>query len=106
METQKYSGSLLDEMRKIGDPPADEAITALFKNHKVDAVQHLLPEMVRNDAVVLEKLPAEIRTFWLESQQVAKSAAREVKKGEEFFAHHDPSIEIVATPLPPPEKQN
>ena len=90
----KYNNALLDQMRTIGDPPADRAILNLRNAGKITAVRALLNQLVDNNAVPAQ-LPQEIQTFWQMSQALAQNKAAKIKKGEEFFADHGPEVILI-----------
>ena len=51
MADDRWSGAVLDRMRREGDPLADATIRAVFDKGAVAAVNELLTKLVRNDDI-------------------------------------------------------
>ena len=51
MADGRWTGDLLDRMRRVGDPLADSTVKAVFEKGEVAAVNDLLTRLVRNDDV-------------------------------------------------------
>lgn len=85
----------LDLMRHEGDPRADGAIHELCKKGKIRAVRALLDKLVRNDDVVPDELPEQIKSFWAMARDDATAQAKRLEAGEKFFADHGPEIILI-----------
>ena len=91
MTLSTWTDEFLDEMREVGDPPADAVVAAIFEDGEVGAVNRLMKTLVRNDGVPPEKLPAVVRDY-LESTDDLPSWAdpERIARGGRFFEVHGP----------------
>lgn len=71
---QRWTDDLLDKMRGLGDPLADEAVAALFQEGQITAVNRLLSQLVSNDYVPPVDLPVVVHDY-LESTMTLPSWA-------------------------------
>jgi hypothetical protein len=92
MPENRWTDTLLDEMRQIGDPIADDAVRALFKKHDHAAVQGLMNTLLENDAIVPEHLPDELRSFFQAMECEVRTEMNRIADGECFFALHGPEV--------------
>src|SRR4030095_15512737 len=51
MGDDRWTGDLLERMRRAGDPLADSTVRAVFDKGEVAAVNELLTRLVRNDDI-------------------------------------------------------
>jgi hypothetical protein len=92
MTSPRWNEAMLDEMRHIGDPPADAAIEAIFAAGQQNAVQVFMTELAANDAPLPSSLPAVLRDF------IEKSAAQPlpdpstIEAAQNLFVDHGPEI--------------
>jgi hypothetical protein len=63
MTAATWTDDFLDEMREVGDAPADAVVAAIFAGGEVDAVNKLMKTLVRNDGVPAKQLPPEVRDY-------------------------------------------
>jgi Dyp-type peroxidase family len=87
----RWSDALLDPMRAVGDPLADEAVAAVFASGQVEAVHHLMNTLVENDQPPPEDLPAAVKDY-LDWTTVPPPDLPRVRRGERLFADHGPEI--------------
>ncbi|MBC3192845.1 DUF2236 domain-containing protein [Pseudonocardia sp. C8] len=59
-----WTGSLLDEMRRTGDPPADSAISDVYASGQAEHVRQVLREFGRNSAGTPPGLPESLRVYF------------------------------------------
>lgn len=95
MPQAPWDDTLLDRMRTTGDPPADRAVAALFAAADRAAVERLLGSLTRNDSIVSEALPAEIRDYLASIPQVPEPEAAAVVEGQQLFADYGPEILMI-----------
>ena len=82
----RWTDALLDRMRELGDPMADEAVAAVLEQGGVDAVNVIMHTLVRNDQPVPEGLPAQIRDYLAETQPLPEWADMgKIKRGQQLF---------------------
>lgn len=88
------SDAFLDALRKQGDPPADEAVEALFSggDEAVQRANLLLREMVDNDDVPSRSLPEPVRDFFLQGALPAFADPRRIELGQELFLRYGPLV--------------
>jgi hypothetical protein len=55
--SSRWTDALLDRMRELGDPVADEPVAAVLERGGADAVSALMQTLVRVDQLVPEALP-------------------------------------------------
>ena len=90
---RRWSDRLLDELRQVGDPPADAVVAELFDRDEVGAVNRLMRALVENDDVPRKRLPAVVRTYLDETDALPDWADEErIALGERFFGVHGPAI--------------
>jgi uncharacterized protein (DUF2236 family) len=87
----RWSDARLDELRLVGDEPADAVVTALFADGGVEAVNALLGRLTRDDELVPAALPAIVRDYLTATAVPALDAAA-AEAGERVFAEHGPEI--------------
>lgn len=92
--SRRWSDAVLDAARRRGDPPADEAVAALFAHGGPDAVRGLMGQLVMNDALVPAALPAPLAGYLDATAVLDPRAAATVSAGERVFAVHGPEILI------------
>jgi hypothetical protein len=91
MAKHRWSDEFLDEMRTIGDPPADAVVAALFADGEVDAVDRLMKTLVRNDGMPPKKLPRVVRDYLAATDDLPDWAdPQRIRAGEQFFEVHGP----------------
>lgn len=91
-----WPDTLLDPMRQVGDPVADAAITMLFQNSDIQAVNHLMSTLVRNEELPPDALPIYIRDY-LEQTAILPNWAdmEKVRQSQALFSRFGPSIIVI-----------
>lgn len=85
----KWTDSLLDQMRMIGDPVADEAVSALFAQGQVGAVNQLLQDLVANDYIPPSDLPPVIRDYLARTTELPPWAdSRRIRNAQAVFGRY------------------
>jgi len=86
-----WTDEFLDEMREVGDPPADTVVAELFHGGEIDAVNRLMKTLVRNDGVPAAKLPQVVRDYLDTTDDLPPWADHaRIATGERFFGVHGP----------------
>jgi hypothetical protein len=76
----------LDEMRKVGDKPVDEAVKAVFKRGGVNEVNAILRTLVRNDQPVPTDLPPELQDYLTKTLALPEWAdMSKIRQGQQVF---------------------
>src|SRR5947208_8115906 len=94
METT-WSGKILDGMRAVGDPLADEAVATLFATGQTPAVNQLMELLVRNESIPDQGLPAVIQDYLDRTDDLPPTDAAMLAEGENVFAAYGPEILMV-----------
>ena len=90
-----WTDAFLDEMRTVGDPLADDAVTALFASQGTYSVWDLMKTLVGNDQPPPDKLPRELRGSLEEASRIPPADPTAVEGGQKLFAAHGPEILMV-----------
>jgi hypothetical protein len=86
----------LEALRVVGDPPADDAVRAIFERGQVAAVNRLIVSLVRDDAAALDSLPDPARAFFAETGALPPWAdAALIARGQSFFGRHAPRAMLI-----------
>ena len=89
----KWRDSYLESMRMVGDPPADEVITAVIQDHGVDRLHAMMKSLVQNDDIVPEEMPDKVYTFLTEVAILPDDIdLLKIQQGENFFSCHWPNM--------------
>src|SRR5829696_2786771 len=92
MSAKTFSDDFLDEMREVGDPPADATIAEIFDGHDVGAVNKVMKTLIANDGVPTKKLPRAVRGYLDDTDDLPPWADPErIAIGERFFEIHGPA---------------
>src|ERR1700752_3337487 len=84
--TSRWTDALLDRMRELGDPVADESVAAVLDRGGVDAVNAMMRTLVRVDQPVPEELPDEIRAYLAETLPLPDWADMgKIKRAQQLF---------------------
>ena len=84
--TSRWTDALLDRMRELGDPVADEPVAAVLDRGGVDAVNAMMRTLVRVDQPVPEELPDEIRAYLAETLPLPDWADMgKIKRAQQLF---------------------
>jgi hypothetical protein len=88
----RWSDAYLDQMRAVGDPPADEVIARLFSSRGFDAARELLATLISNRQSVPAELPADLKAYLDTTTRVAALEPQAVQTGQLVFAKYGPEI--------------
>lgn len=90
-----WSDALLDEMRKVGDPLADNVVAELFQSSGVYAVGELMRTLVTNNHPTSEQLPAQLKAYLETTSRIPKLAPGAAEAGQRLFQTFGPEMLIV-----------
>ncbi len=96
MSAQQWDDALLDAMRQVGDPPADTVIAQIVNSHGITRVNGMMRSLVHNADIVPADMPASVRDYLAQTQQLppwADMAA--IERGEAFFDDNWPAIVLL-----------
>ena len=88
----RFDDAMLDALRRVGDPPADRVIEALFADREVAQARRLLATLVQNDVPPPTGLPPEVLDYLRSSDAVNGAESEALEAGQELFAEHGPLI--------------
>jgi hypothetical protein len=89
--TGRWTNDFLEARRALGDPPADRVIETIFQAGDVDAVNGLLGNMVRNEALIPEQLPVVVRDYLQATESLPDwSDTAKIRQAEEVFCEYGP----------------
>ena len=92
MTATTWTDEFLDEMRELGDPPADAVVAELFAGDEVGAVNRLMKTLIANDGAPPAKLPRVVRDYLDDTDDLPSWAdAERIEIGERFFERHGPA---------------
>ena len=84
--SSRWTDALLDPMREVGDPLADEPVAAVLERGGANAVNAMMQTLVRVDQPVPEELPDEIRGYLASTLPLPDWADPEkIKRGQLLF---------------------
>src|SRR3954454_298363 len=93
VSNSRWTNALLDPMRQIQDPAADQVVSDLFAAGRITAVNDLMTTLVRNDSMPPDQLPPNVRDFLARSGALPGWAdARKIELGERVFWRFGPAI--------------
>ncbi len=83
----RFGDALLDSMRGLGDPVADQVVAELFANGEVASVNDLLMKLFRSDEPVPAGLPQRVRDYFEATNQLPAFAdGRQLALAQALFA--------------------
>jgi hypothetical protein len=89
MADDRWTGDLLDRMRRTGDPLADATVRAVFDKGEVAAVNELLTRLVRNDDIPPGPWPPPMAEYLRLSGQLPSWAdGGLIRTGESLFLRY------------------
>jgi hypothetical protein len=95
MTSTRWSDELLDQMRLVGDEPADRAVAALFAAQGTPewtAIHRQLDSLVDNASALPADLPAELTDYLASTTSIAAPSLTDAAAGEAFFAEYGPEV--------------
>jgi ER-bound oxygenase mpaB/B'/Rubber oxygenase, catalytic domain len=82
----KWTDELLDRMRGLGDPVADEPVAAVLERGGFDEVSAIMQTLVRVDQPVPEELPDELRDYLVQTLPLPEWADMgKIKRAQQLF---------------------
>ncbi|HEY0093663.1 MAG TPA: oxygenase MpaB family protein, partial [Archangium sp.] len=91
-----WTNELLDSMREVCDPPADEAVRSLFAQGMVGSANELMKQLVAHESVTAEQLPVPLRGYFEQSAKLPSWADKElIREGQAVFSRCG-SLSVVA----------
>ncbi len=82
----RWTDALLDRMREIADPVADEPVAAILERGGAEEVSAMMRTLVRVDQPVPEQLPEEIRAYLAATLPLPPWADTvKIKRGQQLF---------------------
>lgn len=89
----RWNDSILEPMRQVGDPLADEVIAQVIHKHEIEKVNQIFLSLVENDDIVPDDMPPEVNEYLQETAVLPDWADMAlIEQGEEFFNLHWPTI--------------
>lgn len=88
----RWSEAYLDQMRTVGDPPADEVVAELFSSRGFGEARELLATLISNSQSVPADLPAGLKAYLEATAQVAVLDSQATHAGQLVFAKYGPEI--------------
>lgn len=93
MSYGRWDDAFLESMRQVGDPLADEVMTAVIHKHEIEMVNQIFRSLVDNDDIVADDMPPEVNAYLQETAVLPDWADMAlIEQGEEFFNLHWPNI--------------
>ena len=95
MTSTRWSDDLLDQMRLVGDEPADRAVAALFGAHGTPewtAIHRQLDSLVDNASALPAGLPPELTDYLASTNPISRPSLADAAAGEAFFAEYGPEV--------------
>jgi hypothetical protein len=85
-KSSRWTDALLDHMRQLGDPVADEPVAAVLDRGGVDEVNAMMRTLVRADQPVPEELPDELEAYLAATLPLPEWAdRRKIERGQRVF---------------------
>lgn len=96
MKNERWTDSFLDEMRHVGDPPADTVIEALFAEGQVHSVNELMKLLIRNDMPPPASLPLSARRYFEETDDLPDWADKAlIREAEDLFGRYGVQVVLI-----------
>ncbi|HUB54118.1 MAG TPA: oxygenase MpaB family protein [Mycobacterium sp.] len=84
--SSRWTDTLLDRMRELGDPVADTPVAAVLERGGVDAVNAIMQTLVRADQPVPEQLPDELQDYLAKTLPLPEWAdMSKIQRGQQLF---------------------
>jgi hypothetical protein len=89
----KWTDQLLDEMREIADPLADEVVTTIVNSGGLKAFDEMMRLLVNNRDEIPDSLPKLVHDYFEETKVLPEWADQEkILQGENVFDLHGPEM--------------
>ncbi len=81
-----WTDALLDSMRELGDPEADDVMEAVLKHGNANAINDVMRNLVSNDQLVPKTLPKDIQDYLAKNVTLpAWADPAKIKRGQQLF---------------------
>lgn len=91
--TKKWTSQLLDPMREITDPLADEVVATVINSGGLEAFNEMMKQLVNNRDKVPDNLPKIVNDYFEKTKTLPEWADKEkIKKGEDIFDLYGPEM--------------
>ncbi|MBS1787807.1 MAG: DUF2236 domain-containing protein [Acidobacteria bacterium] len=89
MDSSRWNNEMLNAMREVTDPLADDAVCQIYERDDLAPVNNLLHELVTNDQIIPERLPRPIQDYLEATRERPQWTDDEkIKLAEDFFERH------------------
>src|SRR5687767_9671628 len=86
---RRWTDDFLNQMRTIGDPPADDVIAELAGREEIRAVNQLMKMLVTNDYVPPSELPRVVQSYLQNTTHIPTWADwSRIQRGQRFFERY------------------
>src|SRR4051812_23720287 len=94
--TFPWTDSVLEPMRRAGDPLADDVIAELFAKSEVGAVNELMKTLITNEFPEPASLPDVVRTYLDQTGELPQWANPDlIAAGEQVFWRYGPKLILI-----------
>lgn len=91
-----WTDALLEPMRQVGDPLADQVITELFQDGDIGAVNSLMRNLIANEYPAPEGLPPIVRDYLAATSELPPWAnVEQLVAGERVFWRFGPKLALI-----------
>ena len=91
--TTKWTSELLDPMREITDPLADEVVATVVNSGGLEAFDEMMKQLVNNRGKVPDSSPKIVHDFFEKTETLPEWAEKaKIKRGEEIFDLYGPEM--------------
>jgi hypothetical protein len=95
MHDNRWTDEFLEGFRQKGDPLADETVKNLFRQGQVETANALMKQLIRNDQLVPDTLPAPLREYLVRTERLPSWADPElIRHGESLFGRYGPQAVV------------
>ncbi len=93
MRTSRWTDDLLEPMRQVGDPEADDLVATIIDSAGMEAIVELMRGLVHNRDLVPHTLPVRVQDYFRrDSELPAWVEPERLVRGEEVFNLHGPEM--------------
>ena len=95
MTSTRWNDDFLDQMRRVGDEPADSVVAALFGTEGTPewtAIHRQLDSLVDNASALPAGMPAELTDYLASTSSISAPWLADDAAGEAFFAEYGPEV--------------
>ena len=89
----KWTNELLDPMREVTDPLADDVVAAVIQSGGLEAFDHMMRHLVNNRDVIPDSLPKVVHDFFEQTKRLPDWTDQEkIDQGEDVFDLYGPEM--------------